>query len=147
MAYSWKFLQENIRNGTMKSDLNLLRKVRVQKAYDAHLKHVDSKYASREDYIKIHSLGWTPIAQNGKTVATKSAHSKNSMLELNIFPYNLHKDIHHYILWSVTPVHPLKMDSICYKTFINTPYLWFVNCPQNRSIPALWHAHIFVKQH
>lgn len=67
------------------------------------------------------------------------------------FPYNrliknlLH--IGHYCLWSRKgKLQEEEIESIIKNKFKNKDYFWFENSPETKSIPEIWHCHIFVKR-
>lgn len=67
------------------------------------------------------------------------------------FPYlNLIKylpQVTHYCLWSTNgPVPPREIDQEIKSKFPNQDYFWFENDPITKSIPEVWHCHIFVKE-
>lgn len=69
----------------------------------------------------------------------------------NNFPYlkllkNL-PEVKHYCLWSrVGELSPEKIDSEIIKAFPGKKYFWLENSPQTKSIPEMWHCHVFVKE-
>lgn len=69
----------------------------------------------------------------------------------NRFPYNKliqHlPNVKHYCLWSKVGEPSVEtIESEIKKQFPNLDYLWFVNHPQNKSIPEIWHCQLFVKE-
>ena len=66
-------------------------------------------------------------------------------LRHNRFPYHFTDNTQCYVLWSKIPLH---YDSIEYIIKTNTPfqdYIYFTNKDNNKSIPDIFHTHIFVK--
>ena len=66
------------------------------------------------------------------------------------FPYGrliknlLH--VGHYCLWSRKgALKKEEIESLIEDKFKNKDYFWFENSPQTKSIPEIWHCHIFVK--
>lgn len=69
----------------------------------------------------------------------------------NNFPYlRLIKNIpfiSHYCLWSRVGKLPQKtIESEITKKFPNKEYFWFENIKMIKSVPEIWHCHIFVKE-
>ena len=67
------------------------------------------------------------------------------------FPYdNLIKflpKVTHYCLWSTNgPVSPQEVDQEIKLKFPTQDYFWFENDAIVKSIPEVWHCHIFVKE-
>lgn len=55
--------------------------------------------------------------------------------------------VNHYCLWSKTS--PLSNDQVeveIKKIFPNKIYLWFENAQAIKSIPEIWHCHVFIKE-
>jgi hypothetical protein len=69
----------------------------------------------------------------------------------NNFPYlkllsNL-PEVKHYCLWSRIGELPLEIiESEITKKFPGKKYFWLENSLQTKSIPEIWHCHIFVKE-
>lgn len=72
-------------------------------------------------------------------------------ITINKFPYlrliQYIPEVKHYCLWSKNG--EPSMESIeleIKKQFPNNDYFWFVNPPNNKSVPEIWHCQIFVKR-
>jgi hypothetical protein len=53
----------------------------------------------------------------------------------------------HYCLWSrVGKLSPNVIDSEITKKFPNKKYFWFENSRETKSVPEIWHCHIFINQ-
>jgi hypothetical protein len=69
----------------------------------------------------------------------------------NNFPYlkllkNL-PEVKHYCLWSrIGQLSPELIESEIAKKFSGKKYFWFENSTVTKSIPEIWHCHIFVKE-
>lgn len=69
----------------------------------------------------------------------------------NNFPYlkltqHLGK-VTHYCLWSKTgPLSSEQIESEIKKNFPDQLSLWFENILETKSIPEIWHCHIFIKE-
>lgn len=147
MVYSWKFLSANIADGKWIDDNEVIvRTDIVQKLYNVHLDIIESKYATRDDYIKVTCLKWRPFKDaSGKIIAVKQAGSLAFAIEANLFPYNIRKGLRHYVFWAESPLNSASADSILSTHFENKRLLWFVNAPKHKSIHGVWHAQVFVK--
>jgi hypothetical protein len=69
----------------------------------------------------------------------------------NNFPYSrLTKNIpyvYHYCLWSKNgKINDVDVEKEIQKKFSGLEYFWFENCEEAKSIPEVWHCHIFVKE-
>ena len=69
----------------------------------------------------------------------------------NAFPYNrLTKNlgnVGHYCLWSKKgQLSDVEIESLIKDKFKNKDYFWFENSIETKSIPEIWHCHIFVKE-
>lgn len=68
----------------------------------------------------------------------------------NIFPYtrllqNL-PNVKHYCLWSrIGSLLSKIIDQKIIENFPHCEYFWFENAPHIKSIPEIWHCHVFVK--
>lgn len=77
--------------------------------------------------------------------------NKNYKITPNKFPYSRliqHlPNVKHYCLWSnIKEPSSDIIESEIKKKFPNLNYFWFVNPPNNKSIPEIWHCHIFVNE-
>jgi hypothetical protein len=62
----------------------------------------------------------------------------------NRFPYDVGKDIKHYLYWYEDDLSHEQIDDIISKKFHNNEFIWFINNKKSRSVPEIKHAHIFV---
>ena len=96
-------------------------------------------------YIKL-----VPLETRLKIVDNLIGNQKIKLLRNN-FPYlkltqHLGK-VTHYCLWSkVGSLTPDQIESEIKKKFPNQLSLWFENGEGNKSIPEIWHCHIFIKE-
>jgi len=69
----------------------------------------------------------------------------------NMFPYtrllsNL-PNVKQYCLWSKnSKLSNEEVESIINQKFSSKPYFWFENSEATKSVPEIWHCHIFVKE-
>lgn len=97
--------------------------------------------------------------QNYKDSMSRQQHLQNIINNIgdqdykitpNKFPYSRliqHiPEVQHFLLWSKTG-EPLSgiVESEIEKVFPNKDHFWFVNSVINKSIPEIWHCHIFIK--
>ena len=67
----------------------------------------------------------------------------------NDFPYNriLQKlpNVRHYCLWSkIGPLDATRVDGEISRKFPGAKYFWYENINKNKTLPELWHVHVFV---
>jgi len=141
--YTWKFLQQHIKNGV--NDFVYERTPAITIAYQNQLDMLKKNYVNLGDHIRIEHMNWRPFQNaEGKIIAVSNKNSLQQVITLNMFPYDLRKGIHHKNIFSVVP---LSADEIHKKIKENigndAEYIWFVNTPDNQSIPDLWHCHFF----
>ena len=70
---------------------------------------------------------------------------KDWRISINNFPYNLEKDITHYLLWFNSPDERSieEIESVINR--ISPTPVWFINSVENRSVKIYFHIHIFTK--
>lgn len=142
--YSWETLSQNIKDGRLTIDLYRTRE--GDKAYQRNRAYVQQHYLSYADYIRIKYLNCEAIAPTSQVPFIRSQETSHTLpyaMVPNSFPYHTQPGIHHYILWSMKSHSPTQIESIIRHTFGARPALWFVNEPCKRSVPQLWHAHVF----
>ena len=108
----------------------LTRKYEIQKAYDNEKKN---------------------IGNYDKYLLNTYLNNQLYNLQLNKFPYDLEKNIIHYVLW----LNPIIQESFIHnRKFIYTilkkyipdkPFLFHMNLPENRSIKSIPHYQVFIK--
>lgn len=102
-------------------------------------------FNSPEDMIKIRCLDYLPIRRNDKLYAFYYRNlSKKMKLTDNKYPYNV--DAHHKILWSEKELKHNDIVKILSLILKDKKYIYFRNPPHLRSIPNLFHIHIFIKK-
>lgn len=141
--YSWKFLNQHIKNGM--NDFVYERTPAITMAYQNQLDMLKNTYVNRGDHIRIEYMNWRPFQNaEGKIIAVSNNNSLQHVITYNKFPYDLRKGIYHKNIFSVIP---LSADEINTKIKEDIgedkEYIWFVNTPDNQSIPDLWHCHFF----
>jgi hypothetical protein len=66
-------------------------------------------------------------------------------ITINKFPYNLEKDIFHYVLWFNSSEERSIQEIENVINRINPKPVWFINSVENRSVKTFFHVHIFTK--
>ena len=77
--------------------------------------------------------------------------NRNLKITINKFPYlrliQYIPEVRHYCLWSKNGEPSIKsIESEIKKQFPTNDYFWFVNPPNNKSVPEIWHCQIFVRE-
>lgn len=76
-------------------------------------------------------------------------------LRRNDFPYYTVPSVEHYLLWALRPLTEEEIETALDREFGKMPVgdrsfynqmdkVWFVNPVNRKSIPGVWHCHIFV---
>lgn len=121
-----------------------------QQLYDQQRKIILKDYHNYSDFIKIKHLNYGSRIKQGKTYSVKTKDSLDIVFTPNIYPYHLARNIHHCIIWSLSPLS--HKDIYTYMTNTIVPrynikaYILMVNRKSKCSIPDLWHCHVFWKQ-
>jgi hypothetical protein len=121
--------------------------------YHEHQRSVLCDYRSINDYIRIHYLKWNvcidPTSQK-RTAIMSSASIREPILTVNRFPYDLAHGIQHWLVWcDPKPNEPEKIISnVLNREFPSDRFdrISFINPPRLRSIPDVFHAHIFTRE-
>lgn len=124
------------------------RKNSVNQAYQEDKIRVNKIYASTRDMILINHLNFTPVSTKNNMISVSIIQEKkcDKLLCLNTFPYYVEKDISHKVLWSLEELNNDKIIKYLNKTLDkNIEYVFFRNPPHLRSIPDIFHIHIFCK--
>lgn len=127
----------------------LVRHPVYQQVYDQQRNVILKDYHSYSDFIKINQLNFGSRIKNGKLYSFKVQGSLDIAFTDNIYPYHLAKNIHHYIIWSLSPLSHKAIDAYI-KTNIASrynikEYIIMVNKKSKCSVPDLWHCHVFWK--
>jgi len=125
MSISWNDLKQYHFNPP---NILLPRKEKVQKKYDVHKKKIG-----------------IPI---DKYILNTILHDVKFKITINLFPYDLEKNILHYILW-ISPNHKLfknEIESIINNYFKCQKFICYQNKIEAKSIKTIEHYHIFILQ-
>lgn len=139
--YTWEYLKNNI----SKNNIILSRLADIQQKYIVNKNNILKKYVTYEDFIKIKYLKFKAYQINMKIVAIKHKDSLGLNFVLNKYPYNIQKNIKHYILFSIKPLSITEQNIIINNLIPQYKFLNIVNNISDRSIKNLWHCHVFVK--
>lgn len=112
-----------------------IRKPAVETAYQKAIAR-----GNLEDRIRIEHMGWVFDNALGRAVRPPRGWRRTALVP-NKYPYWTVKGIQHWLLWSDRPLSAASVQAI----LGNRDIVWFVNQPELRSVPGLWHAHVFYR--
>ena len=124
MKRSWSFLTRHIFAGRASVDLS--RTDSMQNRYERH-----KAYLARHGYTQ------------SRFVMEFYLKDRHTVLIRNHFPYDLDRNITHYVLFADEPLEPAEIDSMLRDIFDDQSVLWYVNEPAIQSIKDLWHCQVF----
>ncbi|KAF9418183.1 hypothetical protein BGZ94_009762 [Podila epigama] len=165
--FSWAELTKLIADKNLKP---MARSETVQAAYQKAIKRRTKKYGSPGEYIRQRVLHWPPseTQDSSRPPSSASSHSDGNesstscaspppspsapqdpleiALRKNEFPYSVKKGIEHWLIWSR---HPLT-DEVWIRRYLEErlpgrEFLFFVNPPELRSVPNIFHVQVFTK--
>ena len=127
----------------------LRRSGQVTDKYETDKKSFE-KYVSVKDMIYIKYLNYDAIHDEtyDKIYATKNIFPLEYNLVLNEYPYDVEKDISHYVLWLTKDLTGKfeQIESILDEFLPNKEYIYYYNPIEHRSIPSVFHVQVFVKK-
>ena len=138
-------MQEHIHNGI--SDIVFQRSNDIKLAHHKQRAQSHNMYVNPGDHIRIEYMNWRPFHNaEGKIIAVSDKNSLQIVITSNKFPYDLRKGIQHKNIFSVAPLTADEIN-VTIREHIgkNKDFIWFVNTPDNQSIPDIWHCHFFYK--
>ncbi|KAF9932743.1 hypothetical protein FBU30_007393 [Linnemannia zychae] len=156
--FSWSELKKMVAS----KDLSpMARSEMVQETYQKAIKRRTKKYGSPDEYIRQRVLHWPPAEEldtdgdeSSSSCSTLSPPSSPtgpiSPLEVNLkkneFPYSVKPGIEHWLIWSRYPL----TDEAWIRSYLEErlpgrEYLFFVNPPELRSVPTIFHVQVFTK--
>ena len=127
MRVSWKYLKENIINDTFE----MSRSPKNEERY--------SRFKREKGDLNLY-------------IINTYLKNKTFVILPNAFPYELRKGIAHYVMFSIdniSNVSNISNISDFLSAYFKKPkdhILWYINPSHLRSIPNVWHCHIFIKQ-
>jgi len=118
---------------------------RIQKQYELRKKEILQKYATLDDYIRIHVLKYSKKKNiYNLYTAIKSEKSLPFAFVPNAFPYQVGTKTQHYVLFSEKPLSNKDTTQLLGKLLPkHAIFTFFVNDKEKRSLPSLWHAQVF----
>lgn len=117
---TWDQLKHSIKNHRIQE--KLYRTEKVQKKYD----NFQKKIPSMSDYIR-----------------KKYLCDKSEIITVNLFPYNLEKNIDHYVLWHNSKISTQKVNKILQEYFATKNIQWYRSTRD--SVPDIDHIHVFIQ--
>ena len=102
----------------------MCRNKETQKQYDMWLKNVDNKTNLKNNLFK---------------------NNQTWIITTNRFPYDFSDDTMCYVLWSKEYIDYDTTEQLITKYTDFKNYIYFTNKDNNKSIPDIYHTHIFVK--
>ncbi len=102
---------------------------------------MDNQYKCHKAYLARH--GYT----QSQFIREFYLKDQPAVLIRNHFPYDLERNITHYVLFADEPLEPAEVDSMLRDIFNDQPVLWYVNNPAIQSIKDLWHCQVFHLSH
>ncbi|KAF9994192.1 hypothetical protein BGZ79_001087 [Entomortierella chlamydospora] len=158
--FSWSELTKMIAS----KDLTPLgRSEQVQEAYQRAIKRRNMKYGSADEYIRQRILHWPPAEKDAETSDGNESSSSCSSaspsssptgpvdplevrLKKNEFPYSVKPGIEHWLIWSRRPLTDENWIRAYLKERLpGRDFLFFVNPPELRSVPTIFHVQVFTK--
>jgi len=127
---------------------HMVRNQDIQKQYELRKKEILQKYATLDDYIRVHVLKYSKKKNSYNLyTAIKSEKSLPFAFVPNAFPYKVGTKIQHYTLFSEKPLSKQETTLLLEKLLPkDSTFTFFVNAIHKRSLPSLWHAQVFWHQ-
>ena len=122
------------------------RSIEVCKEYCRDRKKNKILFNSSRDMILVKYFNYKPIvAKNDKIVSIYDKKCIDKVLCCNTFPYNVDEGISHKLLWSSKDLTDKDIVKFLNKNLFGLEYVYFRNPEYLRSIPDIFHIHIFCK--
>ena len=99
----------------------------------------------KKELNKIYLKSLENASKVSETIWSKYLKYKEYNIVLNDFPYDLEKNIEHYVLWSRKRLENDSIEKILKQEFKNLNIVFFENPEYLKSIKDIFHIHIFVK--
>lgn len=139
---TWTELKKSIIKHTL--FMKLFRKKSIQKKYDIFQKSVLRHYDTMNDYIYCTVFRYKCEKAKNKFRATFPEIKNQYIITKNPFPYDLDKDINHYVLWHNSYLSTVKVNKILKDYFQTKNILWYRSVRE--SVPDIEHIHVFVQK-
>lgn len=117
----------------------------VQTYYNYIKSKINTKYNTLRDKILITVFNCKFYVKNRKYSAIYDGKNMIKISE-NEFPYHIDDNIDHKLLWSTTDLTDVQIKRYLKQNFKNTKYVYYRNPPQQRSVPDVFHIHIFIRR-
>jgi hypothetical protein len=101
-------------------------------------------YNTPGDMIKLKYMNYIPVMKEDKLIAKYHKCSESIVLTDNNYPYYVEAE--HKLLWSSKELNNDEVNNILAKKLFGKEFIYFRNPPHMRSIPNLFHIHIFIKK-
>lgn len=118
----------------------------MKKKYIEHQKTVLKEWISMEDYIKARYLDYPVYNHFALRCLVGEQPNLRYSLQYNPFPYNIAKEVYHMILWSNIPLDMTMVSRILNDEMTEQNYVCVEMPEAGRSIPDVWHVHVFVQE-
>ncbi|KAI9208178.1 uncharacterized protein BJ171DRAFT_490483 [Polychytrium aggregatum] len=148
-AYDWDEVRDIIRQGRTEI---FCRYQEVNDTYAKGIAEIRQTYVSTGDYIKIRVLKYPSEADPGsRKLKARPADPKVSLtmtLIDNDYPYALHPEISHKVLWSQKILTRQQIIDFL-KTQLDldkVEYQFFENPPHKKTVPEVQHIHVMVRE-
>ena len=120
----------------------------AQAAYEATLQKIRAEWRSIEDLIRVRVFGWKRVrSDRGDYVARPSSGGwRRRVLEPNPYPYIVPTGVEHWVLWSEgTAMTATEVERYLSREAPewSTEWTWVRNPATARSVPGIWHVHVF----
>ena len=117
----------------------------VEAAYAEHKRRVLATYESLEDFILYTVFKCSGSQQaNGRMRSLRCEAHPWAFTE-NPFPYDIAAELEHWILWSRSSREDLPRAARLIRDNFGDA-VWFVNTSNNKSVPGLFHCHVFCEK-
>lgn len=123
----------------------------AQAAYEAALGATRREWRSVEDAIRARALGWARArGADGRWAAERVEGAVSRLLQPNPWPYDVPAGVEHWLLWWDEAAAPDEAEAEAFVARHAPRWAarWRVsrNPPAARSVPGLWHAHVFFER-
>lgn len=122
------------------------RSSEVCKSYRRDKEKTKILYNSSRDMILITTFNYkSVIAKNDRLVGMVDKGCIKNVLSMNTFPYYVQEGISHKLLWSIKDLNDKEIREYLGKELFGLEYVYFRNPEHLRSIPDIFHIHVFIK--
>ena len=142
MSTSWSDLVRMSKG----EEVHVARHPHVQREYEERKALVRSMFANYSDVIKIECLGFVASKVRPYT-AVPTDNTLTTSLTSTPYPIALDEGIAQNILWSLEELSAQDIERVVERQYVPHlfEYVYYENKPEDKSIPDLWHVHVFVR--